>query len=104
LSPAYDLLNTTILMENTEEEMALPIAGKKKKIHAEILFKYFGGERMQLTDKVLNSEAENFVKKKPLLENLAHNSFLNEKMKRKYSELIDERYLRLETDGNVNPI
>lgn len=31
LSPEYDLLNSTISMDGVEEEMALPLGGKKRK-------------------------------------------------------------------------
>lgn len=32
LSPAYDLLNTTIALPNPEEELVLPINGKKNRL------------------------------------------------------------------------
>ena len=32
LSPAYDLLNSTIAMGNAQEELALPIRGKKSNL------------------------------------------------------------------------
>lgn len=47
LSPAYDLLNSTIAMEKAIEELALPLAGKKSKIKKEELFEYYGKKRLQ---------------------------------------------------------
>ena len=41
LSPAYDLLNTTMVLQS-KEEIALPIRGKKSKITALTLLDYFG--------------------------------------------------------------
>lgn len=51
LSPAYDLLNTTIVVPRTQEEIALPIAGKKRNLSVKILIEYFGEERLKLNDK-----------------------------------------------------
>ena len=44
LSPAYDLLNTTISMGNAREEMASPLAGKKRNIRKRDLLTYYGQE------------------------------------------------------------
>src|SRR5699024_8969206 len=52
LSPAYDLLNTTIVLPNATEEMALPLMGKKSNFNYELFFGYFGAERLKLNDKV----------------------------------------------------
>ena len=54
LSPAYDLLNTTIVLPNEPEEIALPLAGKKRNLNSKILIDYFGKERLNLNDKVIS--------------------------------------------------
>ncbi len=95
LSPAYDLLNSTILMDEVAEEMALPIAGKKRKIKKEHLLEYFGKEKLKLTEKTILSELQNLVDKKKEIENLIKVSFLSVKMRERYDELILERYKRL---------
>jgi serine/threonine-protein kinase HipA len=95
LSPAYDLLNTTISLEQVTEELALPLAGKKRKITREILYEYYGKDNMKLTDKILASEERNLTEKKKALKNLINISFLNDDMKIKYSDLLNERYQRL---------
>ena len=61
LSPAYDLLNSTISMKNTVEEIALPLAGKKRNLQQKDFITYFGKERLQLTDKTINSEIQNII-------------------------------------------
>jgi serine/threonine-protein kinase HipA len=53
LSPAYDLVNTTIAMGGAEEEIALPIAGRKRNLSRPLLVGYFGKERLALTDRVV---------------------------------------------------
>lgn len=95
LSPAYDLLNSTISMGKAIEELALPIAGKKRKIKKEHFFEYFGKEKLQLTDKTIQSEIENFKNKKIELESLIEISFLSKEMREKYIELLSDRYKRL---------
>ena len=91
LSPAYDLLNTTILVPRTQEEIALPIAGKKRNLSTKILFDYFAKERMRLNDTIIsqvlnkiNSEWDNWKK-------LITISFLSNEMKEKYSELMNKK-------------
>lgn len=91
LSPAYDLLNTTIVVPRTQEEIALPIAGKKRNLNAKILVDYFAKERMRLNDTIIsqvlnkiNSEWDNWKK-------LITISFLSNEMKEKYLELMEKR-------------
>lgn len=91
LSPAYDLLNTTIVVPRTQEEIALPLAGKKRNLSTKILFDYFAKERMKLNDTIIsqvlnkiNSEWDNWKK-------LITISFLSNEMKEKYLELMEKR-------------
>lgn len=95
LSPAYDLLNTTIAVDGVTEELALPLAGKKSKIDYELLFEYYGKERMRLAGETLLTEQQNLWDKKSVLEDLINVSFLNEEMKDKYRTLLAERYQRI---------
>ncbi len=95
LSPAYDLLNTTISMDKVAEEMALPMAGKKRRINQADLFEYYGKDRLKLTENTILSEIQNLDDKKDRIEKLIKISFLSRAMKDKYSELIMERYRRL---------
>jgi len=95
LSPAYDLLNTTIATGKAVEELALPLAGKKSRITKKLLFDYYAAERMNLNQKTLNSEIQNLINKKHYLEKLIGISFLTNEMKKKYLELLNERYERI---------
>ncbi len=95
LSPAYDLLSTTIAVGGVVEELALPLAGKKSKISQELLFDYYGKERMALSDKTLLSEKQNLRSKRNALEQLISVSFLDTPMKEQYSALLAERCERL---------
>ncbi len=95
LSPAYDLLNSTISMDNAVEELALPITGKKRKLNRTDLIEYYGEDRLELTGKSIRSEMKNLVAKKDELEKMIEVSFLSNSMKDKYTELIMDRYGRL---------
>ena len=95
LSPAYDFLNSTLAMDMTIEEMALPIAGKKRKINRADLFEYYGEDRLKLSGKTILSELQNLTDKKDGLAKMIKISFLSEAMKDKYTEFIIERYRRL---------
>jgi len=91
LTPFYDLINTTISIANPVEEIALPLKGKKSKLSEKILVEYWGKERLQLNDQVIN-QALNGIKEK--IEDwftLINKSFLSKEMKEKYIALLNER-------------
>jgi serine/threonine-protein kinase HipA len=98
LSPAYDLLNTTIVLRKPQEELALTLAGKKSKMTRENLVDYFGKERLGLApiriEKILlemKSQKENWNE-------LLDKSFLSDEMKTKYKELLNQRWMRFFKD------
>jgi serine/threonine-protein kinase HipA len=95
LSPAYDLLNTTIVVPRTQEEIALPIAGKKRNLSAKILLDYFGKERLKLNDTIISQVLNKINFEWNNLENLIKTSFLSPEMREKYFELLGKRRLIL---------
>ena len=96
LSPGYDLLNTTIALPNPQEEIALPLAGKKRNLNSKVLIKYWGKERLGLNDVVINQVVSTFTKMWDEWERLINISFLSQKMKENYLELLNSRRERLE--------
>ncbi len=94
LSPAYDLLNTTIIMK-AEEEIALPIRGKKKKLNRSDFVDYLGIERLGLSESILKNELLRFKESLNQWNKLITNSFLSEKMGSLYEKLIEDRWKRL---------
>ena len=91
LSPAYDLLNTTIILANPAEEMALPLQRKKSNFNRDIFFEYFGKKRLGLNEKVLANieiELENCL---PEWYRLIKISFLSDERKEAYSQLLKQR-------------
>ena len=91
LSPCYDLVNTTIELQKQDEEIALPLKGKKKRLTRNLFVDYFGMERCELTlksiDKVLGTIESAIPKWKTLIDI----SFLSKEMKEKYHDLLNIR-------------
>ncbi len=96
LSPCYDLLNTTIELENATEEIALTLKGKKRNLTKQMLIEYFGGERCELNNRVITSTVEKIFQVRPLWMNEIARSFLSEEMKEKYIEVVESRFKRLD--------
>ncbi len=95
LSPAYDLLNTTIALPHPEEELALPLNGKKNRLKRLDLVDYFGGDRLQLTNRVIDKVMLELKQVRTTWEQLLAVSFLSEQMKDKYLSVLEDRFLRL---------
>ncbi|HAQ19481.1 MAG TPA: type II toxin-antitoxin system HipA family toxin [Prolixibacteraceae bacterium] len=91
LSPAYDLLNSSIVLRGDMEEIALSLNGKKRNLNREILVNYFGKERCNLTDKVIEKILKTIQVELPSWLKLIEISFLSEEMKEKYSRLLQKR-------------
>ncbi|MGH7457076.1 MAG: HipA domain-containing protein, partial [bacterium] len=91
LSPAYDLVNTTIAIKNPVEELALPLRGKKSHLQARDFFEYYGRERMSLTQKSIDRITAIFRKRFPAWEEMIEISFLSEEAKAAYGRLVSQR-------------
>jgi serine/threonine-protein kinase HipA len=91
LSPAYDLLNTTIVVPKSQEEIALPLAGKKRNLNAKILIDYFAKERLKLNDTIISQVLNKINTEISNWEKLITVSFLSNEMKEKYLELMKKR-------------
>jgi serine/threonine-protein kinase HipA len=96
LSPAYDFLNTTIVLANPQEESALPVAGKKSNLKRETLIDYFAIERLKLTQKVIAGIYDSFRIAKPKWIDLLERSFLTPGLRAQYVDLLEERCDRLD--------
>lgn len=94
LAPAYDLLNVAIILAEDTEEMALTLAGKKRKLtreHFELL-----GQGMGLTDRQIKGSFKRMKKNRHQAQEWIGLSFLSEKMKKSYSEVLQARYQQLD--------
>jgi serine/threonine-protein kinase HipA len=91
LSPCYDLVNSTIEYKKQEEEIALPVMGKKKKLTQNILINYFGKQRCELTAKSIENVIESISSSIQEWNKLIDLSFLSSDMKTKYHDLLNVR-------------
>jgi serine/threonine-protein kinase HipA len=91
LSPCYDLVNSTIEYKKQDEEIALPLKGKKKHLTRNNLVDYFGKERCELTTKSIDKILETIFSGIPKWNDLIAVSFLSKEMKEKYLGLLKTR-------------
>jgi serine/threonine-protein kinase HipA len=96
LSPAYDLVNTTIALQNVTEEIALPLSGKKRNLSRQLLVEYFGKERLGLNEPIIQDIITKLSSVYNVWEESVKNSFLSNKMKEKYIKLLSNRRRVLE--------
>ena len=95
LSPAYDLLNTTIVLPQPEEELALPLKGKTNRLNKKDLVDYWGRDRLQLTNRVIEKVLLELKQLGKPWKTLLAASFLSAEMKEKYLSVLEERVMRL---------
>jgi serine/threonine-protein kinase HipA len=95
LTPAYDLLNSTLVLENAKEESALPLRGKKRKLTKELWLNYFCKERLQLTDEQIDSVVKDLKEALPVWDRLIGQSFLSVERQLGYRTILYERANRL---------
>lgn len=91
ISPAYDLLNTTIAMMDPKEELALPLNGKKNNLTRKDFLTYFAVERLKLNQAVIEDVVNLFLQQMPSWYALIDQCFLSAAMKEKYKILLDQR-------------
>ena len=94
LAPAYDLLNVSIVLPEDTEELALTLAGKKRKLQKEHFEKL--GQLLNLTDKQIKGVFKRMFKNKTKANQLINASFLSDEMKTAYKTVIEKRYQRIE--------
>lgn len=96
LAPAYDLVNTSILMPSDTEELALPLNGHKSKLQR----KHFenGFTTMGLTAKQQEGILEKFSDKLKVWTEMVSASFLPEDYKVAYTAVLNSRFTSLYRD------
>ena len=93
LTPAYDLLATTLIMPEDPEELALMLNGKKRKIRRSDFEKSMS--LSGLNEKVIENIAKKFRRALPKWLDYINNSFLPTDLKRSYKHLILQRMILL---------
>ena len=93
LSPAYDLLNTLILIPDDKEESALTINGKKDRLKIEDFDQL--AKSLKISEKSLQSIYKKFVKVKLKWDEFIQQSFLNDDVKLEYQEIVNNRFKKI---------
>lgn len=93
LTPAYDLLNASIINPKDDEELALTLNGRKKKLNRVDFIK--AAEAIGIDEITVNKLIAKYTKQVPAMVQLIKDSFLNEELKEAYIALIKERIERL---------
>jgi serine/threonine-protein kinase HipA len=94
LTPVYDFINSSISINNPQEELALSLKGKKSNFKATELIDYYAKERLELNNKTIDSILFDMNKSVSKWTELIEISFLSEKMKEKYLKLMNDRVSR----------
>ena len=82
-------------MPNSQEEMALTLAGRKSNFSNENLVNYFGEERLGLSKIIVEQTLKEIETQRAAWEKLIQISFLLEEMKKKYIDLVVQRWNKL---------
>ena len=93
LTPAYDLLNAAILNPKDDEELALTLNGRKKRLNRSDFIA--AGETMGIDPKTVDRLIGKYVRLYPRMSEFIGQSFLDEELKNRYNEMLRERISRL---------
>lgn len=96
LAPAYDFVNTTLAMGKAKEEIALTLNGKKSNLKRVDFIDYYGLQKLQISQAVINSILDHIVEERSRWEQLIRVSFLSEESKDAYLQMLDKRFALLQ--------
>ena len=93
LTPAYDLLNVVIINPKDDEELALTLNGRKKKLQKEDFIKSAAtlGIETVIIERLINK----YIKLLPKFEVVIQSSFISASLKERYIDLLRERLRKL---------
>ena len=95
LSPAYDLLNTTIALPNPIEEFALPLMGKKRNLNKLDLINYYAAERLGINNKSISEILDQINSNLIIMHKMIDKSFLTESNKEQYHNILKDRCIKI---------
>ena len=98
LSPAYDLLNTLLLITDDKEESALTINGKKNRLKIEDFNQL--AKTLKIPNKSVESIYKRFIKIRLKWIDFVEISFLNKDTKQAYIETLNTRFNKLFSSNN----
>lgn len=93
LSPAYDLVNTALVNPADEEEMALNLNGKKKKLKKQDFIAAMSN--LKVEEKQQQNIFNKMLKALPKWQEQIDNSFLSKEFKEQYRHIITDRFHKI---------
>jgi len=93
LSPAYDLVNTTLVNPADNEELALTLNGKKRKLRMSDFISAMTGSGLE--DKQIENIFSKFLESVPKWNDFIDLSFMSIHYKYRYKEIISDRLKRI---------
>ena len=93
LSPAYDMIATSLVVEGDEEELALTLNGKKKKLRRKDFLEAIN--RFDIDNKAIENIFDKFRNSEEQWHEFINISFLPDDMKTSFHDLIKERVSRV---------
>jgi serine/threonine-protein kinase HipA len=91
LAPAFDFVNSTIVLNNAKEELALPLNGKKRNLTRKDLVDYYAKEGLGLSTATIQEVLESFCLAQQDWPIMIEASFLDQAMKERYLNLVQSR-------------
>ena len=88
--------NCGVKIDRYNEEMALPLNGKKSNLKKQDFFEYFAVEQLELNQNIISEVIQDIQQAIPKWMELISASFLSQLMQEKYLHLLEERCKRLE--------
>jgi serine/threonine-protein kinase HipA len=95
LAPAYDLLNSTLVLENASEESALPLRGRKRKLSRADWIDYLCRERLTLPAAILDGILTDLRDGLAEWTRIIRRSYLSPARQDHYLEILQDRHHRL---------
>lgn len=92
-SPAYDLINVNLIFPSDEEELALTLAGRKRKIKGSDFDQF--ATSLEINNIVRNNIYKDFSKQIYKAVDLINRSFLSEEYKQEYIRILSAKYNQL---------
>ncbi|MBE0651068.1 MAG: HipA domain-containing protein [Bacteroidales bacterium] len=93
LSPAYDLIASALVVEGDDEELALTLNGKKKKITRKDFETAM--KRAGIDDKAMENIFNKFMKTIPLWHEMIDISFVPDDLKNSYHEMVERKLAQI---------
>lgn len=87
LSPAYDLINSTLILPKSKEEIALPLNGKKRNLTRKDFIDYFAFQVLHLSNQNVANFLEGLATYSQEWDAFVDASFLNQAEKEQYKEI-----------------